>query len=64
MATFEPIYGARRMPEGGNNLHVSRIFRGWEHARTKLDSGDMYAASCKHVNRGIRSHLAASLAPL
>lgn len=40
MATFDPIYNARdggdaRMPEGGNNLHVSRIIRGWEHARTK-----------------------------
>lgn len=28
----------RRMPEGGNNLHVSRIIRGREHARTKPET--------------------------
>jgi len=62
VATFDPIcsarrLGARRMPEGGNNLHVSRIIRGPEHARTKPERTHVgmrrraRGLTCEHVNR-------------
>jgi len=66
VATFDPICnardgGTRQMLEGGNNLHVSRIIRGREHARTKperictgiciAEDAVISSASCKHVNR-------------
>jgi len=62
VATFDPIcsvqrLGARRTPEGGNNLHVSRIIRGPEHARTKPERTHVgmrrrtRGLTCEHVNR-------------
>jgi len=60
VATFDPISNtcdgdARQMPEGGNNLHVSRIIRGREHARTKPER------ICTGMHCGGRSDVACLL---